>query len=165
MQAVAQMTARDVMTHDVLTVRSDWSVDRLAEFLIQNDISGAPVVVDGGMLVGVVSLKDIVRHNSLPHREARSDEGERPPSYYVEGAEFGLTEEDLESFRWGEVSEVQVRDIMTPAVFNVGEGASLADVADTMVRGRIHRVFVTKDGSLRGIVTALDMLNVLRDSR
>ncbi|NBC17907.1 MAG: CBS domain-containing protein [Bacteroidetes bacterium] len=163
MQVVAQMTARDVMTRDVLTVRSDWSIDRLAEFLIQNDISGAPVVVDGGMLVGVVSLKDIVRHNSLP--ETRSTENQRPPAYYIDHAELGLDEEDMASLRWGEVSSVQVRDIMTPAVFSVAEDASMADVADTMVRGRIHRVFVTRDGSLQGIITALDMLNVIRDDR
>jgi signal-transduction protein with cAMP-binding, CBS, and nucleotidyltransferase domain len=31
------------------------------------------------------------------------------------------------------------------------------------VRGRIHRVFVTRSGSLRGIITALDMLRVIRD--
>jgi CBS domain-containing protein len=161
MQAVAQKTARDVMTTDVLTVRSDWPIDRLAEFLIQNDISGAPVVVDGGMLVGVVSLKDIVRHDSLP--ETRTSEDHRPPAYYVEHADLGLDEEDMESLRWGQISSVQVRDIMTPAVFNVSEDAPLADVADTMVRGRIHRVFVTRSGSLRGIITALDMLRVIRD--
>ena len=36
-------------------------------------------------------------------------------------------------------------------------------VADTMLKGRIHRVFVTRDRKLVGIVTALDMLQVIRD--
>ena len=162
MQAVVSRTAREIMTADVLTVRSDWPVEYLAEFLIENDISGAPVVVDGGMLVGVVSLKDIVRHDSLPYREARTAIPQ-PHTYYVEHVEMGLSEEDVVSFRWGAASGAEVRDIMTPAVFSVGEDAPLGEVADTMVRGRIHRVFVTHGGRLVGIITALDMLKVIRE--
>jgi CBS domain-containing protein len=59
--------------------------------------------------------------------------------------------------------QVQVLDIMTPMIFSVREDTSVQEVADTMLKGRIHRVFVTRDGKLTGIVTALDMLQVIRD--
>jgi CBS domain-containing protein len=52
---------------------------------------------------------------------------------------------------------------MTPMIFSVREDTSVQEVADTMLKGRIHRVFVTRDGKLTGIVTALDMLQVIRD--
>ena len=58
---------------------------------------------------------------------------------------------------------VMVRDIMTPMIFSVGEDTSVQEVAETMVKGRIHRVFVTRDNRLTGIVTALDMMKVIRD--
>jgi len=58
---------------------------------------------------------------------------------------------------------VQVRDIMTPMIFSVSENTSVQEVADVMLKRRIHRVFVTRDGKLAGIVTALDMLKVIRD--
>jgi len=45
----------------------------------------------------------------------------------------------------------------------VSEEDSVQDVAETMIKGRIHRVFVTREGKLKGIVTALDMLQVIRD--
>jgi CBS domain-containing protein len=55
-----------------------------------------------------------------------------------------------------------VRDIMTPMIFSVSEDTSVQEVAETMLKGRIHRVFVTRDNKLAGIVTALDMLKVIR---
>jgi CBS domain-containing protein len=36
-------------------------------------------------------------------------------------------------------------------------------VADAMIRGRIHRVFVTRDEKLVGIITTMDMLKIIRD--
>ena len=34
--------ARDVMTTEVLSVREDWPFDKVAEFFVENGISGAP---------------------------------------------------------------------------------------------------------------------------
>jgi CBS domain-containing protein len=61
-------------------------------------------------------------------------------------------------------SPVQVREIMTPMIFNVSEDDSVQAVADTMLKGRIHRVFVTRGNLLTGIVTSLDMLQVIRNA-
>lgn len=55
------MNAADVMHRGVLTVRESLTVRELSEFLLQNGISGAPVVDAGGRLMGVVSQTDIVR--------------------------------------------------------------------------------------------------------
>jgi CBS domain-containing protein len=53
---------------------------------------------------------------------------------------------------------------MTPMVFDVTEGMKVKQVADTMIRGRIHRVFVTRDEKLTGVITTVDMLKVIRNS-
>jgi CBS domain-containing protein len=52
---------------------------------------------------------------------------------------------------------------MTPMIFKVEENTSVQVVAETMLRGRIHRVFVTRGSTLTGIVTTLDMLQVIRN--
>jgi CBS domain-containing protein len=49
-------------------------------------------------------------------------------------------------------------------IFSVNEDTSVQEAADTMLKGGIHRVFVTRDSKLIGIVTALDMLQVIRDT-
>jgi CBS domain-containing protein len=54
------MTAKQIMTRDVITVRPTTSVKELAMTLIKNQISGAPVADRNGKIIGVVSEADIV---------------------------------------------------------------------------------------------------------
>ena len=54
------MIAKDIMTRDVITVSAATSVKALAKILVQNQISGAPVVDKKGKILGVVSDADIV---------------------------------------------------------------------------------------------------------
>jgi CBS domain-containing protein len=154
------MAVSDVMQREVLAAEGHWSLEELADFLIDNGISGAPVVGENDRLVGVVSLTDIVRQNRLQDQSA-----ERPDTHdvYLFDLDRRLGREEMREMHIQVESDVQVRDIMTPMIFSVSEDAALQEVADTMLKGRIHRVFVTRDGKLSGIVTALDMLKVIRD--
>lgn len=151
-------TARDIMTANVLVVGADWSIDQLAEFFVNNSISGAPVTSENGQLIGVVSLTDVVRHDSL---EVDDPLSHGPHDFYVHGLERHFAQEEVSSFRAGIEGLVTVRDIMTPMVFDVGEDTPVQQIADTMVRGRIHRVFVTRDKKIVGVITALDMLKLV----
>jgi CBS domain-containing protein len=44
----------------------------------------------------------------------------------------------------------------------VSEDASIPEIAEMMVRGRIHRVFVLRDRAVAGVVSALDLIKLLR---
>lgn len=159
-QSLTDLTARDIMTTDVVVARPDWPVGRLADFFMEHDISGAPVVDDDDGLVGVVSLTDLGEHQSLP-----GDTLPRPhtqQSYHLP-LDDEYAAEDLDTFRTQEWDDATVADLMTPMVFDVREDASVQEVAGLMVKGRIHRVVVTRNGELAGIITALDLMTVLRD--
>lgn len=54
-------TARDIMQSDLIRVRRDESLRRALTLLIDNDISGLPVVDGEGRLVGVLSEKDVLK--------------------------------------------------------------------------------------------------------
>lgn len=54
------MVAKDIMTREVLTVNPTTTVKNLAKILIQNQVSGAPVVDKKGNIKGIVSEADIV---------------------------------------------------------------------------------------------------------
>lgn len=159
-EAVRQMTVSDVMQREVLAAEGGWSLEELADFLVDNGISGAPVIGANDKLVGVVSLTDIVRQNRMQDHST-----ERPDTHdvYLFDLDRRLGREELREMHIQVESAVQVRDIMTPMIFSVGEDTAVQEVADTMLKGRIHRVFVTSEGKLSGIVTALDMLKVIRD--
>ncbi len=160
LEQVRGMTVGDIMRSDVLAAGADWSLESLGDFLIDNGISGAPVTTPDGELVGVVSMTDIVRQSSMSNSHA--DTGAAHDVYLYE-LESQMSREELRVFHAHEDSTVRVSDIMTPMIFRVDRDTSLQEIAETMLRGRIHRIFVTEDGRLTGIVTALDMLQVIRD--
>lgn len=149
-------SAKDLMTTDVKTVGSDWPLDRVAQFLVDHEISGAPVVEDD-KLVGVISLTDLARHNSTSGDSA----AERPSAYYRHELESQYSMEDLEDLHVTEDDKTTAAHVMTPQVYDVKQRTPIQQVAQVMHRGGIHRVFVTENGEIRGIITAMDMLKVV----
>ena len=151
--------AKDLMTTDVKTISADWPLNRVADFFVTHDISGAPVVDAEDEIVGVISLTDLARHTSMARRESTTD---RPPVYYQSETE-GYAPEDMSALNIAQDDSTTAGDAMTPKVYNVNEHTSVQQVADVMLRGRIQRVFVTERGEIRGIITALDMLQIVRE--
>lgn len=159
MSVVTETTVSSIMQRNVLSVGEEWSLNDLMGFLADKQISGAPVTSDTGDLVGVVSLTDIVRHNSMP--ESQSQDLHNTHEYYLHSLELQVAQEEATTYHIEEETTTRVRDIMTPMIFQVRENASIEEAADTMVKGRIHRLFITGDKGLVGVVTALDMLKML----
>lgn len=159
MPTVDSLTAKDVMTRDVVVAGADWSVEQLADFFINRSISGAPVTDEDGELMGVVSMTDIVQYDSM---EVDDPLSHGPHEYYVQGLQRHFAQEEANAYREQLQGLATVRDIMTPMLFEVGEDVPVRQVADTMVRGRIHRVFVTRERRIVGVITALDLLQLLR---
>ena len=159
MSVAIETTVTSIMQRDVLSVGEDWSLYDLSGFLADKQISGAPVTSAAGDLVGVVSLTDIVRHNSMP--ESQSQEQHDTHEYYLHTLELQVAQEEAATYHVDEETTTRVKDIMTPMIFQVREDASIEEAADTMIKGRIHRLFISGDEGLVGVVTALDMLKML----
>ncbi len=148
------------MKRQILEVSEDWPIEHLAEFLVENSISGAPVIDENGKLIGVVSLMDIVRQDTLSNKDIQL---QRSHEYYLNPLEDQYTQEEYTAFHIKNESLTTVKDIMTPIVFSVNEDTRLQEVADMMLRGRIHRLFVTHNEKVIGIISSLDMLEAIRD--
>jgi CBS domain-containing protein len=54
------VTAKDLMTKEIITVNPTMSIKKLAMTLVKNQISGAPVVDKNEKIIGVVSEADII---------------------------------------------------------------------------------------------------------
>ncbi len=153
------LIAQDIMNPNVIVAHESMTIQELTNVLTSNMITGAPVVDESGKLVGVVSGTDIVRSGA--RRDAALKE-KREVSYYLRGWEDKIDEDELGEFHVIEDEGLKVRDIMTPLIFKVSEDTSIAEMADTMIGGRIHRLIVTQDDRVVGIVTTLDMLKAIR---
>jgi CBS domain-containing protein len=159
--AMPTLTAKDVMNTEVLTVRVDLTVRELAAFLIEHQISGAPVVDEGGRLVGLVSVTDVAQ-NDAERPDLVDDRSS--PAVAMRGWEERMNPEDIRPLHI-ESDDLLVRDIMTPTVYTVPEDTPVAKIARTMVAGRIHRLLVTRGGRVVGIVTSLDLVGLLAGKR
>ena len=66
------MISREVMTRDVVSVRSDTPVRTIASLLVKNRISAVPVVDSCGVPISIVSEGDLIGRREA-EREARQD--------------------------------------------------------------------------------------------
>jgi predicted transcriptional regulator len=148
---------KDLMTTHIMTVADDMTTYDLARYLIEHEISGAPVVDSQGRLVGVVSMTDLGRNVAEPAETASS---EASGFYRDEAAD--LTLEDVGQ-RYVEDRAVTVRDVMTSAVRHVPVTASVGEVARLMVEQHIHRVVVTQGKEPVGIITSMDLLKIVAE--
>jgi len=176
------IAVRDIMQTKVVSVTADTSARALARILADAEITGVPVVGEGGRLEGVVSQTDLVRlaaEESYVHLTASALRGgvgriEDPDGEPVERDPFGffLPEDSpfsaqsfLDALPESDFDTVTVGEIMTPVSFSVPPETSLPELAEFLVRGRIHRAVVVENGRLVGIVTSNDLLRAVADGR
>ena len=53
--------AKDVMSSSVLTVNTDTTLNEIIKLLVENNVTGLPVVDEDMILLGVVTEKDVLR--------------------------------------------------------------------------------------------------------
>jgi CBS domain-containing protein len=140
---------RDVMTWGVVSVEADASVARAARIMLQNKISGLPVVDAKGTLVGIVTESDFL------HRGEIGTQRRRP-----RWLEFVIGPGRLAT-EYVHAAGRRVSEIMTPDPLTVTPDTLLNDVVDLMERRRVKRLPVLEDGKLVGIVSRANLMHAL----
>ncbi|MCL6416470.1 CBS domain-containing protein [Aestuariirhabdus sp. Z084] len=149
-----QLAARQLMTPDVLSVSANWDIPELASFFAEYKLSGAPVLNQEGELVGVVSITDILRYSNNPQYK---DEVVSKQNFYNEqSARLSDQVDDLEF-----CGQRRVSDIMTAQIIAVDAGAGVEEITQVMATNNIHRIFVTEDDQIIGIVSSMDVVRLV----
>ena len=143
------LTARDLMTPDVVTVPPETPAIAVARLLAERGISAVPVLGAKGEVLGVVTEADLIRR--------LAGEEDKPMSWFA--SLFMNPSEHAE--RYARTHGATASDIMTESVVTVSEDDTAAHVAHTMEERGIRRVLVVSDGRLRGIVSRADLLRAL----
>jgi acetoin utilization protein AcuB len=58
---LAELHVKDIMTRDPVTVSPESTVEHAAQLMLENTISGLPVVDDQGKVVGILTQSDVFR--------------------------------------------------------------------------------------------------------
>ena len=146
------LTAKDIMSKDVVTVTPDTSIQDLAGLLVKNQISGVPVVDDVGTLVGIVTENDLIRQNKRLHI---------PTVINFLDAAIYLESSKKFAEEVKRVTATTVGDICIRKVVTITEADTLTDIATTMAEKKVHLLPVMGGGKVVGIVGKRDIVRAI----
>jgi len=143
------MKASDVMTRNVLTVEPGTSVARAIRLMLDNNVSGLPVLADDGKVVGILTEGDLLR------RSETGTERHRPRWLEILMGPGRMAGEYVRTHGR------KVEEIMTSDPVSVTGDTPLDEVVGLMERRRIKRVPVIDGDVLVGVVCRADLLGSL----
>lgn len=157
-QELANRTVADAYSSQLLTVYEGWSIKKLSQFFLKHGISGAPVIAADEELVGVVSQSDIIRFESNTPSES---EISKLVEHMCGPFAGNINEAEIRRIQDKANDYCTVNSIMTPYVISVDISTSLLQAYSMMADKHIHRVFVTKNGLLVGVISAMNILSFI----
>jgi CBS domain-containing protein len=143
------MRVKDVMTTNIICIEADESVLKAARLMLQNRISGLPVLDKDGELVGIVTEGDFLRRSEL------GTQRQRPKWLEFIVGPGRLAQEYTHS------SGRKVEEIMTPEPRTIAEDEPLEAVVDAMGRHHVKRLPVTRSGRVVGIISRANLMHAL----
>jgi len=147
------LKAKDIMTKEVITVQPGATVEALARILMDNKISGVPVVDENNQLTGIVTENDLIRKNKRLHI----------PTVIRLFDAFILLGSDRMENEIKKMAATTVGEICTKEVVSIKEETSLDEIATIMAEQHIHLLPVLRDGHVAGIVGKADMVRAMTD--
>ena len=145
------MNAGDIMSRTIIAVREQAPLEQAVRLMIDNRISGLPVLDADGRAVGILTEGDLIRR-------VETGTAGKPPGWFETIFAPGRLADDYVRTHGRRVSEV-----MTPDVVTVEEATPLQDVAETMRTKKVKRLPVTRAGLVVGIISRADLVKVLAD--
>jgi CBS domain-containing protein len=145
-QVFSMLTVRDVMTGSVVWVHRSTPLKEVARALIDNGISGVPVVDMDGAVLGMVTEADLLVKeqgaDAIRHRPLARFLGESREST-AQLVKLGAT---------------SAADAMTAPAITITSDRSVREAAAIMTARRVNRLPVVDDGRLIGIVSRADLV-------
>ncbi|OUR93921.1 inosine-5-monophosphate dehydrogenase [Flavobacteriales bacterium 34_180_T64] len=124
----ASLKVSDYMTRDLITFRSEQSVEEVIEILIKQKISGGPVVNDKNELIGIISEGDCLKQIS----ESR---------YYNMPMEHSAVEKHM------------IKNVET-----IDGNMNIFDAANKFLESKRRRFPIIENGKLVGQISQKDIL-------
>jgi CBS domain-containing protein len=150
-------TARDVMQTYLISVNPETPLLEVHRLFVDEEITGAPVVDETGRLLGVISSVDLLRAVDEEHDAASAGSRHFRDILEFSGPDWQEGPDDFQD----RLGERTVSDAMTRGGITVTPEATISDVAATLRKHRIHRVFVVDGEQLCGVISTFDLVALL----
>jgi CBS domain-containing protein len=149
-------TAKDLMETRIVSVAPETPLINVHRLFVEEQISGAPVLDELGAVVGVITAADLLRAVAEEHDTVRMEADYFRDTLPYSSPDWSGSPENFQD----RLAELRVSDEMSEGV---PPSAGAPEVARTLRKAAVHRVFVAEDGRLLGILSAFDLLRVIED--
>jgi CBS-domain-containing membrane protein len=146
------LTAADVMTREVITVKRETTIRELAELFARHRISSAPVVDDSGAMIGIVTETDLVEQDKSLHI---------PTVISLFDWVFYLESDKKFEKELKKMTGQTVGDIYTEDVVQVSPSTPVSDVANLISSRKVNSIPVVDGNRLVGIVARIDLIRTM----
>jgi CBS domain-containing protein len=143
------MEAQDVMSRPVFSITPTDSLTSAIRLMLQNHISGLPVIDAEGRLQGMLTEGDLLR------RAETGTQRQRPRWIAFLRGPGRLADEYVRTHGR------KVSEIMTPDPVTVAENTPLEEIVSLMEKHRIKRVPVMRGDKVMGIISRANLLYAL----
>lgn len=143
------MKVKEIMIKEVKSILPDTPVGEAWQKLLENEISGLPVIDRENKLIGMFTEKNILTYIL--------------PSYIEKVGKFVYEQNPKATKRkFTELSQVTVKQLMRKEVVTVSEDTTLCEVARVMLTQKVRRIpVIDKNGKVVGIVARADILKAI----
>lgn len=148
------LTARDIMTPDVVSVSLDTSLKDLAAKFVETRFSNLPVLDGDGNLVGIISETDLIEQHKPLHI---------PTVMTLFDWVFTLGSEKRFQEEVDRVTAATVGELYRKDPITCSPGDSVRDLAVLMGQHKVHLLPVVDDQKMVGVVARLDLIKVMED--
>ena len=146
------LTAKDIMTTEVITISPETEVAQTAKLLLTNRINGLPVVNEAGELVGILCQSDlIIQQKNIPI----------PSLFTLLDGFIPLTSSKKLDREVQKIAATTAADAMTANPVTVNPDTGIEEIAALMVEKNYHTLPVLDGDELVGIVGKEDVLKTL----
>jgi CBS domain-containing protein len=146
------LTAREIMTSDVVTVTTDTSLKELAQKFVETRHSNMPVVDSSGRLVGMISETDLIEQQKPLHI---------PTVMALFDGVFYLDSQKRFKEQVDRVTATTVGELCTRKPVTCGPEATVREIAGLMSKHKVHLVPVVLGEKMVGVVARLDLIRVM----
>jgi predicted transcriptional regulator len=146
------LKAKDIMTQNVITVRQSSTIEELARLLVDNKISGAPVVDGKGNLIGIVTENDLIRKNKRFHIPTII----RLFDAFIMLQSQSAIEEEIKAMAAATVGDIYSKQLVT-----VSEETPVDEIATIMSERKVHLIPVVDGKKIKGIIGKVDIIRGL----
>ncbi|PHV69815.1 hypothetical protein CS063_13955 [Sporanaerobium hydrogeniformans] len=146
------MQVKDIMKREVISVSEEDSLVDVLMVLLENNISGVPVLNERQEVIGILTEQDLMTKRKVLNI----------PSYLEFIQSILSIDGELQQAKKDAIQKLSAKDIMSSPVYTVGENHSIEEVVCMMVNRRINHIpVVDKKRSLVGIIGRGDLLPLL----